>query len=194
MSGKKNAVAIAAIETVRDKQGKVIKLSVTFLNNMQTWEKDRRKTHNTKILDCRAYKDDPSPMGGLWRALAEAYGDKGIDKLVISCHSDWEGLYIFSKIRKELGEEDRYITLFREWGEIKFNPGASIELHGCQTGGREGKIIPDSIAQTIANKSGVSVWGYLYRSSQKQRPDGGYIQKPERGGLTEFVPTVSLSS
>jgi hypothetical protein len=184
----KNAVTIAAIETVRDKDGKVKKLSVTFINNCLTWMADHRSTHTTKLLECRDFKDCPSPMDKLWEALAYAYGDKGIDYLYISMHSDWEGLYIFSKIRKELSEYDRYITPDRSWEKIKFNPGAIIELSGCQTAGRDGKRIPNTIAQIIANKSGVKVLGFTVRSSQKRRKDGGYFQKPEKGGYIELTP------
>lgn len=184
----KNAVTIAAIETVRDKDGKVKKLSVTFINNCLTWMADHRTTHTTKLIDCRDFINLSCPMDGLWDALAHAYGDKGIDYLFISCHSDWEGLYIFSKIRKELPEYDRYITVERAWDKIKFNPGAVIELSGCQTAGRDGKKIPNTIAQIISNKSGVKVLGFTVRSSQKRRKDGGYYQKPEKGGYVELLP------
>jgi len=184
----KNAVTIAAIETVRDKDGKVKKLSVTFINNCLTWMADHRTTHTTKLIDCRDFINLSCPMDGLWDALAYAYGDKGIDYLYISMHSDWEGLYIFSKIRKELPEYDRYITAERAGDKIKFNPGAVIELSGCQTAGRDGKRIPNTIAQIISNKSGVKVLGFTVRSSQKRRKDGGYYQKPEKGGYVELLP------
>lgn len=184
----KNAVAVGAIETVRDKDGKVKKLSVTFINNCLTWMTDNKRRYTTKLLDCRDYKDSSSPMEDLWLAIANAYGDRGIDHLYISAHSDWEGLYIFSKIRKELPEYDRYITPDRSWEKIKFNPGAVIELSGCQTAGRDGKIIPGTIAQIIANSSGTTVLGFTSRSSQKRRKDGGYFQKPEKGGYREVTP------
>jgi hypothetical protein len=184
----KNAVTIAGIETVRDKDGKVKKLSVTFINNCLTWMADHRTTHTTKLIDSRDFINLSCPMDGLWDALAAAYGDKGIDYLYISMHSDWEGLYIFSKIRKELPEYDRYITPDRSWEKIKFNPGAVIELSGCQTAGMDGKRIPNTIAQIIANKSGVKVLGFTVRSSQKRRKDGGYYQKPEKGGYVELLP------
>lgn len=184
----KNAVAVGAIETVRDLDGKVKKLSVTFINNCLTWVTDHKKIYVTKLIDCRDYKDSSSPMDSLWEALANAHGDRGIDYLYMSMHSDWEGLYIFSKIRKELPEYDRYITPERDWGTIKFNPGAVIELSGCQTVGRDGKQIPGTIGQIIANKSGVRVLGFTSRSSQKRRKDGGFYQKPEKGGYIEVLP------
>lgn len=180
---KKRAIAIGAIETVRDAQGHVKKLSVTFLNNANTWAKDHPE-FDTRVLDCRAFKDLPSPMKGLWDELAK----EPLDALFISSHSDWEGLYIFSKIRRELAEEDRYFVLGNDWAGVKFNPGAYIVLSGCQAGGRDGVRLDDSIAATIANKTGVSVWAFLTKSSQKKRPDGGYEQKPDRGRLVEFVP------
>ena len=184
----KNAVVIAAIETIRNKEGKVVRLSDTFLDDSKTWKGDHRRTFETKILDCRTYKELPSPMTGLWEGLAAAFGDRGIDRLAICCHSDWEGLYIFSKIRKELSEDDRYITLNREWAGITFNPGAKIEIHGCQAGGRDGVRMSDCIAATIANKSGAIVLAYTSKTSQQRRPDGGYYQKADRGKMVEFVP------
>lgn len=188
----KTAVAVGAIETVRDKDGKVIKLSVTFLNNANTWKKDHGG-YSVKVLDCREYKDAPSPMKALWDAIAAAHGDRGIDCLMISSHSDWEGLYLFSKIRKELAELDRYVTLETEW-PFKFNPGAKIELHGCQAGGRFGEKWPTSIAQKIADSTGVSVWAFLSRTAQKRRADGGFYQRPDRGKLTEFTPAPGKNS
>jgi hypothetical protein len=188
----KNAVAIAGIETVRDKEGHVLKLSVTFLNNMETWARDRKRTHRTKILDCRTFKDEVSPMSSLWECMKTAFGGQGIDHLVISSHSDWEGLYLFSKIRKELGEEDRYITLERDWAGLVFNPGACIELQGCQTGGKDGVRLNGSIAQVIANKTKVCVHGFTCRTSQKRRADGGYIQVPDRGLTSVFIPQAEI--
>jgi len=185
---KKNCVGVAGIETVRDKQGHVLKLSQTFANNVMTWKKDHRVNYETKVVDCRNYKEEASPMAALWLAVDAAYGDSGIDCLFITAHSDWEGIYLYSKIRKELGEEDRYITIHRDWSALKFNPGATIYLAGCQAGGRFGKKWPACIAQTIANSSGATVYAFASRSAQRKRPDGGFEQKPDIGGFIKFEP------
>lgn len=182
-----NIVGVGGIETIRDKDGHVKKLSCTFMNNVLTVKRDNDDC-NFKSIDCRDYLKDSSPMTGLWGAIAGAYGDKGIDSLFISCHSDWEGLYLFSKVRKELGEEDRYITINRDWSGLKFNPGATIRLAGCQAGGRFGKKWPTSIAQLISNKAGVKVFAFASRSSQRIRRDGWYEQHPDTGKYIEFTP------
>jgi hypothetical protein len=179
---------VGAIETVRNKNGQVTKLSCTFVNNCNTWEKDNAAEYETAVIDCRTLKDSPHPMTCLWKAIGSIYGDKGIDCLFISCHSDWEGLYIFSKIRKELGEEDRYVTVNRDWSTIKFNPGANIYIAGCQAGGRYGKKWPTSIAQLIANSSGATVYAFASRSAQRKRQDGGFEQQPDTGTYIEFTP------
>ena len=194
MIQKKNALAIAGIETIRNRQGHVMKLSCTFVNNANTWAKDNDADYETAVIDCRTFKDEPSPMSALWAFIGSVYGDKGIDRLFISSHSDPDGLYLFSKIRKELGEEDRYITLSRDWSKLKFNPGASIWLHGCQAGGKYGKKHAVCIAQTIANSSGATVHAFVSRSAQQRRPDGGFFQRPDIGGAVKFEPVVGMIS
>ena len=194
MIQKKNALAIAGIETIRNRQGVVMKLSCTFVNNANTWAKDNDADYETAVIDCRTFKDEPSPMSALWAFISSVYGDKGIDRLFITAHSDPDGLYLFSKIRKELGEEDRYITLSRDWSKLKFNSGASIWIASCQAGGKYGKKYPACIAQTIANSSGATVHAFVSRSAQQRRPDGGFFQRPDIGGAVKFEPVVGMIS
>jgi hypothetical protein len=186
----KNAIAIGAIETIRDSNGQVKKLSWTFVNNMLTWKKDHAATHNTEILDCRDYKDCSNPMGSLFKDL---HHKGGIDEIIISCHSDWTNLYIFSRIRSELADDYRFITPNTSWNGIEFNPGAKIVLQGCQAGGIDGKRMESSIAQYIADASGVHVLAFLCKSSQHRRKDGGYEQVPDLPGVSEFIPRSSKS-
>jgi hypothetical protein len=117
-----------------------------------------------------------------------------MDQLLISCHSDPEGLYLFSHIRRELEEDDRYITLKRDWSKIKFTPGAVITLLGCQTAGQDGMALKECIAQTIADETGVKVIGFTSKSSQKKRKDGGYEQVPENGKYVMVMPRVKSPS
>lgn len=183
------AIALAGLETIKDKNGHPKYFAETFVNNTKTWKKDHR-TLVVKLMDCRDYREMASPMTALWADLEDISAQKGLDVLMITCHSDWEGLYLFSKYRKELSEDDRYITVNRSWSGIKFNPGAAIYLHGCQAGGRFGEKWPECIAQTIANSAKVKVYAYASRSSQRRRKDGGFWQKPDIGGFIEFTPDV----
>ena len=185
----KIAIALAGLETIKDKDGHPKYFAETFVNNTKTWKNDH-KTLTTKLIDCRDYREMASPMTALWADLEDISSQKGLDILMISCHSDWEGLYLFSKYRKELSEDDRYITLVRSWSGIKFNPGAAIYLHGCQAGGRFGKKWPECIAQTISNSAKVKVYAYASRSSQRRRKDGGFEQHADTGGFIEFTPDV----
>ena len=187
MTPTKTAIALAGLETIKDKEGHPKYFADTFMNNTRTWKKDHPE-FETKLLDCRDYREMSSPMKVLWADLEDVYADRGLDRLVISCHSDWEGLYLFSKYRKELGEDDRYITVNRDWSGIKFNSGASIYIYGCQAGGRFGKKMSACIAQTIADSACVKVYAFMSRSSQRRRPDGGYEQRPDYPGLAEFIP------
>ena len=185
----KIAIALAGLETIKDKDGHPKYFAETFVNNIKTWKKDHQEC-DVKLIDCRDYREQSSPMTALWADLEDLSALKALDVLMISCHSDWEGLYLFSKYRKELSEEDRYITVERDWSGIKFNPGASIYLCGCQTGGRFGEKWPVCIAQTVADSAKAKVHGYASRTSQRRRDDGGFFQKPDIGGFFEFIPTV----
>lgn len=182
---QKLCVAVAGLETrIKSKT----RFYWTFYNNCMTWVKDRKKGNVCHILDCRTFYDDPNPAFRIMKQLQRinfTYG--GIDELMISSHSDWEGLYLFSKIRKELPEYDRYILPQTKWDLVEFNPGAKIWLQGCQTAGQYGKIKPDSICQAIANKTGCRVYGYASKAAQKLR-DGGFYPTPDIGDYHEFLP------
>lgn len=175
------AVAIVGLETIKDKNDNP-KFSVTFLNNVETWKKEHPST-KLVILDARVYKELDDPMGGLWADLIAA---GPIDTLLYSGHSDSEILYVFSKYRKELDYGFRFIMFSTLWDEVKFNSGAKIYLAGCQAGGQEGKRFDVCIAQDIADKTGVSVFAFLWRSSQHEKK-GQYYQESEHGGFVEFT-------
>lgn len=187
MKPLRTAIALAGLETIKDADGKVKYFAQTFLNNIKTWKKDN-KQFSTELIDCRDYREMASPMTALWADIEDLSRQTPLDRLIITCHSDWEGLYLFSKYRKELAEEDRYVTVNRDLSTIQFNPGANITIYGCQAGGRFGKKWPSSIAQTIADSSRVSVLAFASRSSQRRRKDGGFYQRPDIGGLVEFTP------
>lgn len=179
-------VAVAGLETIKNHTtGKVKCFADTFLNNIRTIKHDHPKD-KLVIVDAREYKDSATPMSDLWRIVKNAAAC-GIDELFFSVHSDWEGLYIISKYRKgEIPDSERYIELNFDWSGLNWNPGAAIRIAGCQTGGRFGQKWPKSLAQDIANKTGVAVWAFCSRSSQQVRADGHYYQKPDIGGYVKF--------
>ena len=179
----RKVVAIVGLETIKDKNGEVDHFSETFLNNIHTFHRDN-PTDTLKIFDMRKYKDNVSPMGSLWSDIAAAFD--GIDLILYSGHSDTETLYVCSKVRTELFDSDRFVDYSTDWGGFKFSKDANIQLMGCQTGGQEGRKFPECIAQDIANKTGVAVWGFASKSSQQTR-NGGYYQIPDTGDYIKFT-------
>lgn len=181
---KKKVVCIAGLETVRNKTtGEVKYFADTFMNNIRTWVKEH-KDCECKVLDARDYCNLQDPMAKLWHDIKKSFDS--LDKIVISSHSDWEGLYIISKYRKgQIPDSARYIEYYTDWSEFSFNESSEIWLIGCQSGGRFGEKWPKCIAQDIANKTNTSVYAYASRSSQ-QYVNGGYRQVPDIGGFHKF--------
>lgn len=179
---KLNAIGIAGLETIRDSKGKIVH-AATFMNNMETWKKDHATDYNTKLLDARKFMEMKDPLGNIWAELKAA---GTIDVLFFSLHSDPEGLYVISRYRQELDDSQRFITFETIWDGITFSPTAKIYLGGCQSGGKDGKKFDVCIAQDIANKTGVSVFAYVYKSSQQYK-NGRYFQVPDKGGFVEFT-------
>ena len=182
----RNIVVIAGIETVRNKDGTVKKLSQTFMNNARTIESDL-KDDNIVILDARYFMNEPNPIEDLWGAVVAAFGDNLIDEIFYTGHSDPEGLYVFSRIRKELPEESRYLTAFFHW-EAPLSETGCFRFNGCQTGGMDGVKFQNSLAQIVADKTRHIVWAYTTKSAQIRRPDGGYEQRPDKKGFVKFTP------
>jgi hypothetical protein len=178
----KKAVGIAGLETIKDKKGKT-KHAVTFLNNFDTWKKEHPK-FNLTVLDARSFKELPDPMAAIWDAL-RAIGQ--IDMLLYSGHSDSETLYVISRYRQELEDSQRFIDFDSDWSGVKFSTDAKIYLEGCQAGGQNGKKFDVCIAQNIADKTGVKVFAYVWKSSQKEKGREKYYQLPEHGGFVEFT-------
>lgn len=185
---KRNVVAIAGLETIKDKKTDKVKFFAdTFLDNIKTWVKDY-PNDAVKILDARTYKDHLTPMDDMWLDIKII---PNIDLMLFSCHSDWEGLYIFSKYRRgEIEDCHRYIEYTTSWNGIAWSKNAHIKIMGCQAGGRFGKKWDNSIAQDIANKTDTTVWAFCSKSSQRKRKDGGYVQIPDVGGYVKFVKVV----
>jgi hypothetical protein len=167
----RQVLGIGAIESVFDDDHKFKKYSSTFVNNLLTYRKDHKKTESVQIIDCRGHVDADNPIESM---VCDIESRGPIDSLIFSCHSDSCGLYIFSKTRRELSESARYLYEEFDWKRFKFTPHGIIRLWGCNTG--RGK---ESIAQIIADKTGVPVYAFTSRSSQRKRPDGGFVQVPD---------------
>lgn len=183
----KNLVVIAAIETVRDANGNVLKMSTTFLNNARTFAKDH-PNDNVVIIDCRNFVGDNNPIKSMWGEVARSCGKMGIDGIYYNGHSGPEGLWVFSHVRTELPFNSRYLG--RNFDYIApYNRGCGIYLLGCQAAGRDGVVVPNSIAHAISNKTGCTVYAYACKTSQKQRKDGGFEQVPFSGGLVKIDPS-----
>lgn len=188
----KNFVVIAGIETQRDSMGNVKKLSQTFMNNARTFAKDY-PNDNVVIIDCQKYVFEDDPIDAMWSDVASAFGASShnglscIDGLFYNGHSSPDMLFVFSKIRTELPNSNRYLDKHFKY-VAPYNPNCWIYLLGCQAAGRDGRIVKDSIAQTIANKTGCTVLAYTSRTSQQKRLDGGFVQVPEKGGLVKIEP------
>lgn len=183
----KNYVVIAAIETQRDEQGNVKKLSQTFMNNARTFEKDH-PNDNVVIIDCRNYMKAFNPIKTMWEDVCTSFGKMGIDGIFYNGHSGPEGLYVFSHVREELPNNHRYLGKSFEY-IAPYNKECKIYLLGCQAVGKDGVIVNNSIAQVIADKTGCIVYGYASKTCQKQRQDGGYEQVPQLGGLIAISPS-----
>jgi hypothetical protein len=182
----KNYVVIAAIETQRDEQGNVKKLSETFLNNARTFAKDH-PNDNVVIIDCRNYMKAYNPIRSMWEDIATSFGTKGIDGIFYNGHSGPNMLYVFSHVRTELPNNQRYLDKRFDY-VAKYNADCLIYLLGCQAAGKDGVLVDRSIAQGIADKTGCIVYGYTSRTSQKKRADGGFEQVPQIGGLVKILP------
>lgn len=185
----RKVVAIVGLEVIKNKKGEVDHFSDTFLNNIHTFHRDN-PNDTLKVFDMRDYKGKVSPMGSLWSDIAAAFD--GIDLILYSGHSDTETLYVCSKVRTELFDSDRFIDCSTDWSSLKFADGANIQLMGCQTGGQDGRKFPECIAQDIANKTDVAVWGFASKSSQQIR-NGGYYQVPDTGDYIKFTSILEKS-
>lgn len=187
--GKLHTVALAGLETIYKEDGTVKHFSETFLNNIKTYVKDNPE-EDVVIIDARHFREEKGPMTAIWARLREASDFVPIDKLIITSHSGTDELYIISRYRKGLPDSERYFTKEDTWEGVRFNSGAEIRLWGCNTAGRDGVKINDSICQAIANKAKVATYGYVWQTSQKKRGDG-YYQIPDRPTVIKCMPISS---
>lgn len=185
----KNILVICGIETRRKPDGTVIGTSETFRNNARTVEYDYRG-ENVVVIDARDYLKEANPMAALWTAASTAFGKLPIERIYYSGHSDPDGLYVYSHIRKELPQESRYFLVGDEYWHATYSKDCKIYLFGCQTAGTHNKKYDVCIAQDIATRSGCTVYGYAARTSQQKRKDGRFYQRPDYRTLHKFTPVV----
>ena len=181
----KNIVAIAGIETIRSPSGKVRRFSDTFWDNMLTYRHEHPKD-NVVIVDARAFLSNPSATSeDVWKDACSKF-DK-IDRIIYAGHSSDESLIVFSHTKLELDIEQRYFRTNFHYN-APYADDAEIIIYGCQAGGKEGKKWPVCIAQTIANKTGKTVWAFVSKSYQVEGPRGHYHQKSDdKIGLVKFT-------
>jgi len=194
----KNVIAIAGLETLKDKNGVPYKWAATFMNNVETWIKDnwvKRSGGKALWFDARNYRAEVDPLGSLLAAVVAATKamPDGLDALFYTGHGDMDALYVFSKTRPELPNNSRFITMEFPaqdfWSQLNWSklPGRGIWLATCRAGGDDRKW-DKCIAQHLATMSGITTWAFTCRCSQKQRADRGYYQKPDRGSYVAFTP------
>jgi hypothetical protein len=185
----KNIVAIAGVETIRSKTGKVLRYSDTFLDNMLTYRHENPKD-NIVIVDARAFLANPTATSeDVWKDVCSKF-DK-IDKIIYAGHSSDESLIVFSHTKTEMDIEQRYWRSSFHYN-APYADDAEIIIYGCQAGGKEGKKWPVCIAQTIANKTGKVVWAFVSKSYQIEKPKGHYRQKSDdKVGLVKFTKEIS---
>jgi len=181
---KKNVVAIIGIETIRDSNGVVKKFSETFLNNIRTWKRDNPKD-NLVIIDALKYLKVEKPLDAIWKAVCDSYDE--IDQLIYFGHSSDESLIVFSYTLEHLSLEERWFRAGFHY-DAPFAPDAEIFLYGCQTGGQRGEKWDTSLAQIIANKTNRTVWAYVSKSYQIEKPKGHFYQiSDDKIGLVKFT-------
>lgn len=182
-------IALIGLETIKKEDGTIKYFSATFDNNIRTWKMDH-PNEDVYFLDARAFYKEPLPMTAIFNKLKELSQVRPINKLLYSGHSAIDQLYFFSKVRKDVPEEERYFCKSHTWEGIKFAANSEIRLMGCQTVGIGGKKLPDSIAQTISDFTKVVTWGFVSKSSQRRRGKR-YEQVPDIGGYVKCTPKVS---
>lgn len=189
MLKKLHTIALIGLETIKNEDGSVKYFSATFENNIRTWKTDHPR-EDVIFLDARKFYNEPFPMTAIFNKLRELSSLRAIDKLLYSGHSGSDQLYFFSKVRKDVPEEERYFCMTHTWDEIIFSPKAEIRLMGCQTAGVGGKKLPESIAQSIADNTKVVTWGFVSKCSQRKRGKR-YEQIPDIGGYVKCIPTIA---
>lgn len=179
-----NIIAICGIETIRDENGIVQKYSDTFLNNMLTY-KNENPYDKVVIIDARGYLKGSKTIVDVWKDVCSHF-DK-IDKIIYSGHSSDESLILFSHTKTDLDVELRYFRSNFHY-EAPYAENAEIIIYGCQAGGKQGKKFENCIAQTIANKTGKTVWAFVSKSYQVEGPKYQFRQKSDdKIGLVKFT-------
>lgn len=99
---------------------------------------------------------------------------------ILGIASQPDALLVFWDARFDLSKSDRFITANTDWSYINFNPYANIKFAGCNTAGWDGQKRENTIAQDIADKTAMTVWGYVSNSHQANI-NGGYYQVADDG-------------
>jgi hypothetical protein len=167
-----------------------------FMDDIKTFQRDN-PDDTVYIIDARWYIGWNNPVGNLMDKVGEISQKEPLDAFIYAGHSYGSGLSVFYGYGQDLPDNQREINTDTSWSGIKFNKDANIKLMGCNAGGYAGYknfmtvideetgydwlLYFDSIAQDIANKTGVQTWAYVNYTTQKKQ-NGGYYQKPINNG------------
>ena len=136
-----------------------------FQSNASTFIRDN-PNDTVMILKAWDYSSEEELIG----AVGNAFGSGGIDALVIESHATTSSLIVTGTY--SIGKNSN-------WDNVKFNQNANVKLTGCNSGGYDGEVKTNSIAQYIADQTRATVWAYTNNTSQKTI-NGGTYQKPVR--------------
>ncbi|MFE5321464.1 hypothetical protein ACFQ88_22395 [Paenibacillus sp. NPDC056579] len=189
-SGHRNVVAVIG---ERYDSGNV------FINAANTWKKEH-ESDTVKFV--QAGKNGNTGVEKLMKSAGEQFGKAGVDVFLYFGHGTGEGHSDLLGVFEAAGE-DTNIDADTDWDDIIFNDDAVIKLFSCRTGGENGSVDSDSIAQIIATETGVDVYAYVSGSiftndsnlgHYNRLPKSADGQKRIKNGDTWLVPWNFASS
>jgi RHS repeat-associated protein len=144
-----------------------------------TWVGENSTSSDTVVI---INAEDYDNMGDLMAAIENAFGDAGIDQMSYFGHSYSGGLSVFFG---NYDIDNRWIDSNTDWSGVTFNLGSEIYLFGCNgaSGGQS------SIAQTLANQTGATAYGYTsYTFFTDDKSLGHFERRPTDTDVNRIVP------
>ncbi|MBR4791071.1 MAG: hypothetical protein IK024_09300 [Treponema sp.] len=153
----------------------------------RTWIEENVSNEDSVII---LHAKDYENATDLVNDIKKAYGEKGIDNLVYFGHSYADGLTTQAddETRNERDDADAWILSL---SGVKFNSDSNIYLYGCNAGNAKAmaKYNLPCIAQSFANETGATVWGYDYYSFATADPVlGHYGRLPTDNDILTKLP------
>ena len=166
-----------------------------FMNNVNTFIEDH-PDDDVIVINAADYDSEDALMSAI---IAESENCAGIDGLLIESHGTTSALIVSSRYS---------LSCDANWGDIHFNQNATIVFSGCNTGGSDGVVDDNSIAQKVANTTNRTVYAYVNSTSQiaydkngkvtnnwknavkyYQKPVRKYYNQPVVNSYTQFAPS-----